>query len=70
MSISLSRALRPLLSISSAFVLSALATPALADLSVCNESGIKTHIAVATKRSDGYLSRGWWSLPPTAVAPR
>lgn len=42
------------------------ASPALADLRVCNQTGSRVGVAVGYKDGDGWTTEGWWNLGPRA----
>lgn len=44
------------------------ATPALADLRVCNQTGNPVSIALGYRAERGWQSEGWWVAPPTQCA--
>lgn len=41
-----------------------LATPALAELEICNDTDVPHRVAVGYKESGQWMSRGWWSVEP------
>ena len=47
-----------------AAALTLLATPALADLEFCNETGATVSIAIGYKDGDSWTSEGWWNPAP------
>jgi uncharacterized membrane protein len=52
------------------FLVSALlacaATPALADLRLCNMTGSRVGIAIGYRDAQGWITEGWWNLGPRA----
>jgi uncharacterized membrane protein len=46
------------------FALVMLATPALADFRLCNNTGGRVGIALGYKDGDGWITEGWWNLAP------
>jgi uncharacterized membrane protein len=41
-----------------------LASPALADFRLCNNTGGRVGIALGYKDGDGWMTEGWWNLAP------
>jgi uncharacterized membrane protein len=44
------------------------ATPALADLKVCNQTANPISVALGYRADNGWQSEGWWVAPPTLCA--
>jgi uncharacterized membrane protein len=42
------------------------ATPALADLRLCNMTGSRIGIAIGYRDAQGWITEGWWNLSPRA----
>ena len=40
------------------------ATPAQADLRVCNGTGSRVGIAIGYRDAQGWITEGWWNIPP------
>ena len=51
-----------------AVALAGMASPALADLKICNESGVQRTVAIGYKSGDVWTSEGWWILAPGECA--
>ncbi|MEO0372962.1 MAG: DUF1036 domain-containing protein, partial [Pseudomonadota bacterium] len=45
-------------------ILTALAAPAAAQLSFCNETGVNASIAIGYLAGDTWTSEGWWTAQP------
>ena len=43
-----------------------MATPALADLRLCNMTGSRVGIAIGYRDAQGWITEGWWNLSPRA----
>jgi uncharacterized membrane protein len=43
-----------------------MATPALADLRLCNMTGSRIGIAIGYRDAQGWITEGWWNLSPRA----
>jgi uncharacterized membrane protein len=44
--------------------LAGLATPAQADLRMCNTTGSRIGVAIGFRDAQGWVTEGWWNLPP------
>ena len=60
--------LRMFLILSLALVSWPLATPARADLTVCNDTKALVGVAVGYRSQAGWVSEGWWRIPASACA--
>ncbi len=45
------------------------ATPALADLKLCNNTSSRVGVAIGYKDKDGWASEGWWTVEPNKCLP-
>jgi uncharacterized membrane protein len=45
------------------------ATPALADLKLCNNTTSRVGVAIGYKDKDGWASEGWWTVEPNKCLP-
>jgi uncharacterized membrane protein len=59
------RRLKALLFVS-ALLACGMATPALADLRLCNMTGSRIGIAIGYRDAQGWITEGWWNLSPRA----
>lgn len=57
--------LKPAL-LAAALLTAATATPALADLRLCNTTGSRVGIAIGYRDAQGWITEGWWNLGPRA----
>jgi len=46
------------------FLLSAFASPALADFRLCNNTGSRVGVSLGYKDRQGWLTEGWWNVAP------
>ena len=44
------------------------ATPAHADLRICNETANLVSVAMGYRAERGWMSEGWWQAPPAIAA--
>ena len=49
-----------------AVVLAAAASPALADLRICNKTSSRVGISVGYKDDETWKTEGWWNLGPNS----
>lgn len=47
-------------------IFTATATPAAADLALCNKTGSRVGVAIGYKDEQGWASEGWWNVGPGA----
>ena len=45
------------------------ATPARADLKLCNNTSSRVGVAIGYKDKDGWASEGWWTVEPNKCLP-